>query len=202
MSSGLNSLRESWDAVSCIALLNLGCGNSLTRPVTGFPLAAAYLAMLLYLDWLPDSIKTHRLEWSSIASFFNLCVVVDGLQYVSHRMAHVMWRVSHGVHHTHATPVPQVAFHTGVTDAVLQLLGPILAATWIVHPSRDAFICFGGFYSLWLQWIHSDAQTSRVPRLLVTPRYHTLHHTHPNANYGHIFTLWDVVCGTCASESK
>lgn len=171
------------------ALCIVGAANALVwgprSLCTGFPLAALYFGTLLLVGCLPMG------RGNAIA----LAVLVDALQYASHRLLHILRISSHHVHHRHTHPTPREAFDTGIADAVLQLLVPITVAVWLVRPTRSALIAYGAAYSMWLQYIHSGT-THREWRILVSPAAHRKHHTHPNVNFGHLLTVWDRIGGT------
>lgn len=182
------------------AILILGGTNAvlwgLRSLARGFPWAAAGVLIVHSLDLLPERTAWSP-PWAARASdLVALAVGVDALQFMLHRLSH--WPTtapSHAVHHAHTHPTPRDAFHTGAFDAVFQLLIPIFACVWCVHPLRGSLILFGAMYSSWLQFIHTRDCRWRS-RIFVTPSFHAVHHAHPSRNFGHLLTIWDRACGT------
>ena len=188
-----------WEACVSITALSAGLMGlpSIFVP-TGFPLAGALIGACWFLQLLPSSV--YPLVGGGPSDVLTACqtvVMVDLVQYGLHRLSHVYWKASHGIHHVHTKPTRLDAFNTGVLDGIYQLITPIIVVAWVVRPSRAAITLFGAFYSLWLQEIHST--TSRIEWLapyFVTSAYHRVHHAHPQKNFGHVLTLWDHVGGT------
>lgn len=177
-------------------------GPSVLSVTTGMPMTFA----LLWVTWLTNLLPLEVYRWwpsqpsctpvsHIITQAATLVLVTDALQYVTHRMAHMAWRTSHGRHHQYIHPKAADAFRTGVIDAVLQLLVPIYASLWLLRPCRLATSLFGIAYGVWLQWIHGDALQVRS-WAFVTPSYHGVHHLRPHKNFGHVLRLWDWLAGT------
>jgi sterol desaturase/sphingolipid hydroxylase (fatty acid hydroxylase superfamily) len=184
------------DAIVAVGSVNaLAWGwRQLIRPLTGLPLAAAYV--ILIRAWLPNS--TFEYSWDCfLLHFVSLIVLVDAVQYAIHMLAHKVefLRHSHAKHHKHTSPSVEVAFETGLVDAICQVLLPVTIAIFLVHPSRTVLVAFGAAYSTWLQYIHSPLR-AEISSLLVGPRYHAIHHRYPTKNMGHVFTCWDQFFGT------
>ena len=167
--------------------------STLWRPLTGFPLAALVFGGVLHLGWLPAHTMTSGEV--SCGEVVGLGILVDLVQYGVHRVMHAWHVSSHLVHHEWTRPRPEAAFYTGLGDACLQVLGPILGVVWVVRPARGSLIMYGMLFSLWLQYLHSS-----YPSLIVSPAFHAVHHTSPGKNFGHVLTLWDH-CFRTAKES-
>jgi sterol desaturase/sphingolipid hydroxylase (fatty acid hydroxylase superfamily) len=175
-----------------LGLLAVATGRG-NRHVSGTPLAVVFLGALWAVGGLPRSVYTPGFSVLGVGA---LVVCIDTLQYASHRLAHTLWRGSHGVHHQRTDPTSDDAFFTGLADAFLQLLLPLWLTLSLVRPSYETTCIFGAIYGLWLQFIHSRLFPLWRSRLLVTPAFHREHHTHPNANFAHVFSALDTLAGT------
>lgn len=153
---------------------------------TGFPLAFACVAVAWTTGCLPSSVYHRSSSVAlSVASAVASTILTDLLQTAVHVLSHACNSASHRVHHTHRHPTPEDAFHTGATDALLQLLLPIFVAVHLTRPDRTALILYGCFYSSHLLYIHGTPR--RIDRILdacgfVTPAYHRQHHRDPTSN--------------------
>lgn len=176
-----------WDAVLLILLANVGWAHGVA--VHGFPLAFAVFAALWCTDGLPHPVYSYRTPPLTFASdVASLLLMIDVTQTAVHVMAHTRLKHtllgrSHRIHHERVVPTPQDAFHTGIIDALMQLVLPLVAAVHAIRPSRGALILFGALYSNWLHYLHSGTGDPRVLRKLglVTPAMHARHHTHPGS---------------------
>ena len=103
-----------------------------------------------------------------------LVFVVDGLQYAVRRARAASGR-----------------------GAVLQALLTVAVAAWVVRPSAAAVVASSGVYTAWLLCYLGPPDTcGSGDAIFVTPPFHAVHRTHPHHNFGHMFTLWDTLCGT------
>jgi sterol desaturase/sphingolipid hydroxylase (fatty acid hydroxylase superfamily) len=82
-------------------------------------------------------------------------------------------------------------------------------ASWIAlwGPSAIAWFVFEAAISLSAQWHHAnidlpDAVESKLRRLIVTPRFHAMHHMvdreFGDAHFSTIFSVWDPIFGSMA----
>lgn len=172
--------------------------DSLFKPIQGFPLAFASIASAWYLNILPK--ETYILDLPEYLKISKLTITLDFLQYISHLMAHHIWKQSHAIHHTKTSPTYKDAFYTGYTDAFCQLLIPLYFSIWIVKPNKITITMFGILYSHWLRVIHSDLKIDTGP-LFIDPEYHVIHHKNPTKNIGHIYIIWDLIFGTIDTNS-
>jgi len=134
-------------------------------------------------------------------------VVLDMFDYWWHRCNHeipLLWRF-HKVHHvdTHVDLTTSLRFHPG--ELLISTLLTKIAWFFIWGPSLWAFIIFQSAITAASQFHHSnidfpDSVESAIRKIIVTPRYHTSHHTVSKrtgrANYGTIFILWDKIFGS------
>lgn len=163
---------------------------------TGFPLALLLLGLSYYIHILPPEMYTHGPP--QISSIVLMMISIDLIQFVSHVLEHRMHLKSHSRHHIHTDPQTINAFETGWVDAILGLMVPLLISLWLTRPNKTSAALFGGGYAMWLQFIHSNHPRALQfgSSILVSPRYHRLHHKHPQQNFGHIFVIWDWLYGT------
>jgi sterol desaturase/sphingolipid hydroxylase (fatty acid hydroxylase superfamily)/rhodanese-related sulfurtransferase len=128
-------------------------------------------------------------------------VVFDFLDYWKHRWFHrspLGWRF-HLLHHTdtHLDLTTGLRYHAGEL-----FLSAVIKAGWILAwgPSAAAFAAFEIVLNMASQFHHSnidlgDRLDRIVGRLVVTPRYHAIHHSVGripfDTNYSTIFNLWD-----------
>ena len=165
---------------------------------------------LLWVDFVAEQ------EWGlapllgyvGLAEIIASVIVLDFFDYVWHRLNHrvpFLWRF-HKVHHvdTHVDVTTALRFHPGEL-----MISAFAKALWIVlwGPSLWAFAVFEICISLAAQFHHSNIDfPNKIERLLrwiiVTPRYHTSHHTVSrrtgDANFSTIFIVWDRICGSYA----
>ena len=82
-----------------------------------------------------------------------------------------------------------------------------MKAIWIVlwGPSAVAWFVFEAAVSLSAQWHHAnidlpDSVESKLKHVIVTPRYHAMHHmvdrSHGDAYFSTVFSIWDVIWKT------
>ena len=178
------------DALICVGLPALWRTRSL--PLSGIPLLALTFCIAQLCAIFPSSMDSYARP--DPYKSFVLLVCVDALQTIVHILTHFgylghMVRQQHLVHHTHTLVHPSTAFHTGILDALLQLILPLFVALRIVEPDRTTAILFGLFFSQWLIYIHTPrgAPGLRIPGL-VTPEYHQKHHF-GKGHYAHVFAI-------------
>ena len=167
--------------------------ESLFKPLQGFPLAFASVASAWYLNLLPS--QTYISSIPEYTKIVNLSITLDFFQYVSHILAHNIWKHSHAIHHTKTSPTYKDAFFTGYIDAFCQLLIPLYISIWLIKPNKITITIFGILYSHWLRIIHSDRKIDTGP-LFIDPEYHVIHHKNPTKNLGHIYIIWDLIFDT------
>ena len=186
-----------WDVFLFIALTNtLVFGVRSFFVKTGLPLALLLLWISYCAQFLPPEMYTHGP--TRVSSMASMMTCMDIIQFVTHVIEHRAHFKSHSRHHAHTDPSAIHAFQTGWADAMVGLMIPLLISLWLTRPNKTSAALFGGGSAAWLQCIHSDHPRALKLRskIFVTPQYHRLHHKHPQQNFGHIFVVWDWMCGT------
>tara|TARA_Y100000817_G_scaffold299210_1_gene277088 strand:- start:5 stop:781 length:777 start_codon:yes stop_codon:yes gene_type:complete len=138
-------------------------------------------------------------------------LLLDFAFYWFHRISHTwsfLWRF-HGMHHldTQMDITTSLRFHIGelIISAVFKAM--LIIALGL---PMSIFIFYEIILTASAQFHHSDlrlpdALDSKISKIIVTPKYHTNHHTvtnlSRNANYSSIFTLWDYVFFTYKNAS-
>lgn len=149
-----------------------------------------------------------------LAAFFVYLVVLDFAEYWRHRLQHrfAWWWALHSLHHSQR----QMSFWT---DNRNHLLDDLLGALWLagvalligVPPGQFVLIVIATRMLESLQ--HANLRLSfgaLGERMLVSPRFHRLHHAigdgHEGRRYGCNFAvllpLWDVLFGTADFRSR
>ena len=143
-----------------------------------------------------------------ITSFYMLkfilsFLVLDIAMYWWHRFNHTnsfLWKF-HFVHHvdTHMDVGTSVRFHIG--ELIMSTVYKALII-FIFGITLAEFLFYEIILVLSIQFHHSNIKLAEtldkaLSRIIVTPKYHTNHHTKARAsreaNYASIFTIWDKV---------
>ena len=135
-------------------------------------------------------------------------VVLDIFDYFWHRANHrftFLWRF-HKTHHNDndMDVLTSLRFHPGEF-----MISVIVKSFWILiwGPSAIAWFLFEGLVSLSAQMHHSNVDMSDrldrlIGRVIVTPRFHALHHlvdrSYGDRNFSTILSCWDAIFGTRA----
>lgn len=123
-----------------------------------------------------------------------------GLQYVMHRLEHVLvYASTHKPHHVYKSPTLFIAFSGSVADTVCMILVPLAVTSRVAHLTTPEYMFFGTLYSSYLTLIHSEFHhrwDKLIHGVIATPADHHVHHRFFNANYGHLFMFWDKIAGT------
>jgi sterol desaturase/sphingolipid hydroxylase (fatty acid hydroxylase superfamily) len=145
--------------------------------------------------------------WGQIALAF---CVNDFLGYVSHYLRHKiqpLW-FFHVIHHSQQWVNPLTVkrshfvekfFDYGVVKAVPFIVLGTPIETWAIYYAIDA---------AWDYFEHSNVDTDLGPLryVLVSPRYHMLHHSrlpeHFDKNFSDRLVLWDLVFGTASFDYR
>ncbi len=131
-----------------------------------------------------------------------LCILAfDFFDYAKHRWFHrvtFMWR-THRVHHTdtHLDVLTALRYHPGEL-----LISSAIKAGWLVllGPTAFTFMVFEIVLNMASQFHHANIDLPKrlekwLHHVLVTPRYHAMHHTiHREVgdyNFSTIFSVWD-----------
>ena len=130
-------------------------------------------------------------------------LLLDLAYYFWHRLNHTnsfLWRF-HSVHHldTHLYVTTSLRFHFG--ELLLSSLFKTILILFLGTPI-SVFIFYEILLSACNQFHHSNIKLSDnldqiLSKFIVTPKYHTNHHTvmkdSRNANYSSILTIWDSI---------
>jgi sterol desaturase/sphingolipid hydroxylase (fatty acid hydroxylase superfamily) len=136
-------------------------------------------------------------------------VVEDFGLYWAHRAMHTqcLWRV----HRWHHSP-PYLYWLAGIRATIPHIF--LFNATYIValpllrDASSWAFAFIMVEHIIRNNWMHMNVtwNSSRLEWLIVTPRYHSIHHSrdplHHRSNLGALFTVWDRLFGTYYDPAK
>jgi len=134
-------------------------------------------------------------------------LIADFAFYWAHRLLHskYLWPF-HAVHHSQQqlTVLTTARFH--VVDVIVLTLVTTVPATLIGFPAQVAVITWLLMLQDKLQ--HADLRWTYGPlyRLVVSPRFHRIHHsadasTH-DRNFGRLFSVWDYLFGTAHSTAE
>lgn len=186
--------KHMWEALLLITVTALPWHTSWQVSWTGLPLMSLVLGLGWCLHVLPLSVYTHG--YISLVECTELVVLTDVIQFGIHLATHKGWlgrrlAHAHAIHHKAQHPTPDDAFHTGILDAIVQLLVPLYLAIHMVQPNRSTVTFFGLAYSQWLLYIHSDTSAFLPKSLFASPEYHKGHHLRPQTHYAHVFTILD-----------
>ena len=186
-----------------------GLKTHLTQP-EGFVLLGGYLSFTWMYNLMPESYYSfeHNIQWSRVF----LCLVIqDTLQYIMHRLEHVVspevYKKSHKPHHTFTNPRLFDAFNGSVPDTVLMILIPLFLTAHIVRDCNVwTYMSFGSMYANWLVLIHSeyvmpwDSLFHKIG--FGTSGDHHVHHKVFKYNFGHLFMWSDQIAGTYRSPKS
>ena len=98
---------------------------------------------------MPPSFYTFTggIPWLSILASLAL---TDLLQYIAHRIEHVLpslYRGTHKPHHVHKSPVLFDAFSGSLGDTTFMILAPLFLTSRVVHMNVWGYMVFGSLYS-------------------------------------------------------
>lgn len=167
-----------------------------------------------FLDPLADRhlgfLKLGLVEpWPIAVQFLVFVVLLDGVQYGQHRLMHsnrLLWGF-HCIHHSAGSLTPFTKFRFHFVDmavfSVIKIVPVlVLGAPGLVWTAVN-------LAPVWLQALaHADLDWNygRLEKVLVSPRFHRLHHSTDPAqchrNFGFIFSFWDHLFGTAAASSS
>lgn len=145
---------------------------------------------------------------SGLLEIIATVVLFDFFDALKHKWFHrvaFMWRF-HRVHHTDRTLdiLTALRYHPGEL-----FISVVIKAGWILvwGPSMVAFTIFEIVLNMASEFHHSNIGLGRwdpgLNKVLVTPKYHAIHHTinreKGDQNFTTIFSVWDRLLGTYAS---
>lgn len=163
-------------------------------------LVSAY-APFLHLDLL------RGLPWWT--QFFVASVAMDGVLYWTHRALHrVPWLWAfHSVHHSQRemNGLANFRFHAGdvfVRGLAQFVPGLVLGVpVWVWLPSVWIQVALDCLAHSGLGWSYGP-----LGRVLVSPRFHRLHHSaepgHRDLNFGMTYSFWDRAFGTAGGQAS
>jgi sterol desaturase/sphingolipid hydroxylase (fatty acid hydroxylase superfamily) len=160
--------------------------------------------------WLPPNLEDHVpfLAAHPLAAFLAYAAIIDFAEYWRHRLSHrfAWWWALHAVHHSQRQL-------TLWTDDRNHLLDGFIQAVWLAGLALAIGVPGHQFLAvvLAMRLIESLAHANvrfgfgvLGDRLLVSPRYHRLHHAiglghegpRRGCNFATLFPLWDMLFGT------
>jgi sterol desaturase/sphingolipid hydroxylase (fatty acid hydroxylase superfamily) len=168
----------------------------LDRLIKGLVAERAPFLLLDVLGFLPDVPKA-----------IVFIALIDGFEYLAHRLYHRydwLW-CFHCIHHSPERLTPLSKFRVHFMD--MTLFGTLKAVPMLVLGSLG--VNWMPFLPLMFLQVfsHFDLDVHYGPilgRILVSPRYHRVHHSADPAqnsrNFGIIFSFWDYLFGTAAAD--
>jgi len=170
---------------------------------------AVYQLFFFYAVQVTDRIPIpDYVNWRLHALPFVLRVIVfvlaaDCGAYWMHRLWHTpwFWRI-HKWHHSPTTLYWLAGVRASLPQVVMANL-PFIIALPLLRPVPPAFFAFYGYAMILTNnWMHMNVswESRWLEWVIVTPRYHRLHHSTDPAfsgrNLGVLFTIWDRLFGT------
>jgi sterol desaturase/sphingolipid hydroxylase (fatty acid hydroxylase superfamily) len=138
-----------------------------------------------------------------------MIVLGDGVRYWAHRWTHAnrwLWAF-HQVHHSQQQLTPWTNFRAHFADFAVHSVA-LYGLGLIAGPSPEIWAPL----SVLMMWqsliVHTGWDWSLGPldRVVVSPRYHGLHHSiepqHFDRNFGMLFSFWDHLFGTVATDRR
>lgn len=172
--------------------------------VNGPVLSALTKIGVIYLVLLFPPLATEGMRpWPWVLQMVVFLLVNDFGRYWLHRLYHVspmLWRV-HRVHHTIVEMDALSTFRVHVLEAVIKY-GVIVLPFHLLHVDSSVVIVYGAVDILKGFWHHANLRTTigRWNYLFNSGELHWWHHSTEakgqQANFGSIFSIWDVLFGT------
>jgi len=157
-----------------------------------------------HAPFLRVGLLAHLPVWSQ---FFVASVVMDGVLYWTHRAMHAspaLWAF-HSVHHSQRemTALANFRFHAGdvFVRGLAQFVPGLLLGVpvWIWLPTVWIQVALDCLAHSGLGWSYGP-----LGRVLVSPRFHRVHHAadlaHRDRNFGMTYSFWDRAFGTSAGD--
>ena len=156
------------------------------------------------LPWIGDN---------ALVSFLVYFVLYDLAAYWLHRGQHAFgwWWALHSLHHSQRRVTVWTDDRNHLIDDLLITLGLVLFSQLVgVQPGEYVIILMVG--RLIESWSHANVDMSfgwLGDRLLVSPRFHRLHHALStpgeryiqNHNFAPVFPIWDILFGTAIYDA-
>jgi sterol desaturase/sphingolipid hydroxylase (fatty acid hydroxylase superfamily) len=174
------------------------------------PLVDGINGYLRLRDIIPPNLEDLLpiLDHHPLAAFLTYVLVLDLAQYLRHRLQHRYdwWWALHSLHHSQR----QLSFWA---DDRNHLLDDLIADLWLVAVALVIGVPSGQFVwvVIFMRMVESLSHANTRlrfgwvgERLLVSPRYHRLHHgirvghegPARGCNFASLFPLWDILFGT------
>jgi sterol desaturase/sphingolipid hydroxylase (fatty acid hydroxylase superfamily) len=181
-------------------------------PLDLVALAVYQLAMIPVADWVSEPVARFVVSVPRppelLAIWLPLRVVMyylvaDFGSYWMHRLMHTrhLWRV-HRWHHSPTQLYWLAGVRATIPQQILFNLPFIVALPILIDAPVWLALAILAEEVLRNHWMHMNVawRSSWLERVLVTPRYHHIHHSSDaelhDGNYGALFTLWDRLFGT------
>jgi sterol desaturase/sphingolipid hydroxylase (fatty acid hydroxylase superfamily) len=170
------------------------------------PVLHAFQAGIRHIPFLPLNLLEGLPEAVQFAGFL---LVVDFVRYWKHRWMHAsgfLWAF-HSVHHTQEQLTFMTSYRFHVLDLLLDsaisfaigLLLGVPASLWL--PATLILIWYQSLQHSDLNWSYGA-----LDRVLVSPRFHSVHHSvdpqHYGSNFGMLLSLWDTLFGTAVPNPR
>ena len=170
-----------------------------------FPLAVRINAWLVVPPHLPDAILAMPLGLRVLCYL----IVADLGHYWIHRVMHHawLWRI-HKWHHAPDYMYWLMGVRATLPQQVLVNLPYVVAYSFLALSPWWMVLAIGAGHALQNDWMHLNVtwRSSWLEWLVVTPRYHHVHHSdqpeHYMANLAALFTVWDRVFGTYVNPGE
>jgi sterol desaturase/sphingolipid hydroxylase (fatty acid hydroxylase superfamily) len=166
---------------------------------------AASLIVMPFITILDEWIRQHAaslVDWQSnwLAETVSCFLVAELLGWLLHYIKHqnqFLWNF-HFQHHREDQYNIWLVTHTHAGEVLISA-GLIAVITCLLGFSKPVVMAYLLFYSLAKVYQHSanDYTLGPLDRVIISPRYHRLHHHVDNrCNYGVALTVFDVLFGT------
>lgn len=162
--------------------------------------AARYLSHFLAVSpVLPDAILT----LPTVVAFLLYYLVGDFGAYWMHRFLHLspVWR-AHKWHHSPTSMYWLAGYRASLPQQVLFNLPWMFAYAVLGLAPWWMYLLVTASHMLLNDWMHMNVswRSNWLERVLVTPRYHHIHHSenlaYANSNFGVTLSIWDRIFGT------
>ncbi|HWV45428.1 MAG TPA: sterol desaturase family protein [Nitrospira sp.] len=163
------------------------------------PIAESIDRLIAIRPHLPQAIH----EMPLLLRLFCYFLIADFGHYWIHRLMHMkhVWRI-HKWHHSPAHMYWLAGFRATIPQDVIVNLPYLFAYSFLDLSPSWMELAIGIFNNLQNDWMHANIvwRSNWLEWLIVTPRYHHIHHSdkpvHYMANLGTLFTVWDRLFGT------
>ncbi|HEU5408608.1 MAG TPA: sterol desaturase family protein [Nitrospira sp.] len=163
------------------------------------PIAESIDRLIAIRPHLPQVIH----EMPLLLRLFCYFLIADFGHYWIHRLMHMkhVWRI-HKWHHSPTHMYWLAGFRATIPQDVIVNLPYLFAYSFLDLSPSWMELAIGIFNNLQNDWMHANIvwRSNWLEWLIVTPRYHHIHHSdkseHYMANLGTLFTVWDRLFGT------